>query len=116
MSQYSRPKGVMGGPCLHCGLSQPEHVGLTCTDAKERRGAKLSLTLAKAHHEATLNTVKGHLQTMIHSAEVYVDKDDVVTAYKIKTGALHKLIGFLELTVPVNLPVVNSGSAGESGG
>jgi predicted XRE-type DNA-binding protein len=23
---YSRPKGVMGGPCLNCGRSQPEHV------------------------------------------------------------------------------------------
>lgn len=23
---YSRPAGVMGGPCLHCGRSQPEHV------------------------------------------------------------------------------------------
>jgi len=23
---YSRPKGVMGGPCLHCGRSQPEHI------------------------------------------------------------------------------------------
>ncbi len=23
--QYSRPAGVMGGPCLNCGLSQPEH-------------------------------------------------------------------------------------------
>lgn len=23
---YSRPEGVMGGPCLHCGRSQPEHV------------------------------------------------------------------------------------------
>lgn len=23
---YRRPKGVMGGPCLNCGASQPEHV------------------------------------------------------------------------------------------
>lgn len=23
---YSRPEGVMGGPCLNCGRSQPEHV------------------------------------------------------------------------------------------
>lgn len=22
---YTRPKGVLGGPCLHCGASQPEH-------------------------------------------------------------------------------------------
>lgn len=25
-TDYSRPKGVMGGPCLNCGRSQPEHV------------------------------------------------------------------------------------------
>lgn len=25
-NNYSRPKGFMGGPCLNCGLSQPEHV------------------------------------------------------------------------------------------
>ena len=24
-SGYKRPKGVMGGPCLNCGRSQPEH-------------------------------------------------------------------------------------------
>lgn len=23
---YARPSGVMGGPCLNCGRSQPEHV------------------------------------------------------------------------------------------
>ena len=28
---YSRPKGVMGGPCLNCGRSQPEH-----TDMKKK--------------------------------------------------------------------------------
>lgn len=25
---YSRPQGIMGGPCLNCGRSQPEHVKL----------------------------------------------------------------------------------------
>lgn len=25
--KYTRPDGVMGGPCLTCGLTQPEHVG-----------------------------------------------------------------------------------------
>jgi hypothetical protein len=25
-AHYARPKGVMGGPCLNCGRSQPEHV------------------------------------------------------------------------------------------
>lgn len=24
-SNYKRPEGVLGGPCLNCGRSQPEH-------------------------------------------------------------------------------------------
>jgi len=41
---------------------------------------------------------------MIASAEVFVDADGTVVAYKINTGALHALIGMLELSIPVNLP------------
>jgi hypothetical protein len=52
----------------------------------------------------TLNTVKDYLTSMIASAQVYVDGEGIVTAYKIKTGALHKVIGQLGLSVPVNLP------------
>jgi hypothetical protein len=44
------------------------------------------------------------LQTMIASAEVYVERDEVI-GYRIKTGALHRVIGMLGLTVPCNLPV-----------
>ena len=25
-ADYKRPEGVLGGPCLNCGKSQPEHV------------------------------------------------------------------------------------------
>lgn len=96
----------MGGPCSHCGISQPEHVGLSCVDAKARRGERLRQTSERSSHAATINTIKDNLQRMIASAEVYTDAEGVVTAYKIKTGALHRLIGFLELTVPVNLPEV----------
>ena len=104
MNEYTRPKGIMGGPCSHCGISQPEHVGLTCKQAKEKRIQAFRQAAERSSHSATINTVKDHLQTMIASAEVYTDGEGIVTAYKIKTGALHKLIGFLDLTVPVNLP------------
>lgn len=33
------------------------------------------------------------LQTMIIGAEVFTEPDGTVTAYKIKTGALHKIVG-----------------------
>ncbi len=107
-TRYSRPEGVMGGPCLHCQASQPEHRGLTCDEVREHRRKAIRRTFAQAHANATLETIKQHLETMIHSAEVYVDAEDVITAYKIKTGALHKLIGHLGLTIPVNHPVVGA--------
>lgn len=103
MNEYTRPQGVMGGPCSHCGISQPEHVGLTCGQAKSQRSERFRAASERSSHAATLNTIKDHLQTMIASAEVYTDAEGIATAYKIKTGALHKLIGFLSLTVPVNL-------------
>lgn len=113
MSEYTRPKGIMGGPCSHCGISQPEHVGLSCDEARDKRRASLRAVSERSSSEATLNTVKDCLQCMIASAEVYTDADDVVVAYKIKTGGLHKLIGFLGLTVPVNLPAAALDSKGE---
>ncbi len=33
-ANYSRPNGVMGGPCLNCGLTQPEHVEQEQADGK----------------------------------------------------------------------------------
>lgn len=111
MTSYSRPEGVLGGPCLHCQASQPEHVGLTCEEVREHRKKAMRRTFAQARANATLGTIKEHLETMIASAEVYVNAEDVVIGYKIKTGALHKLIGHLGLMVPVNLPVVGDHSA-----
>lgn len=107
-TRYTRPEGVMGGPCLHCQASQPEHRGLTCDEVREHRSKAMRRTFAQAHANATLETIKQYLETMIHSAEVYVDAEDVITAYKIKTGALHKLIGHLGLSIPVNHPVVGA--------
>ena len=45
---YTRPKGVMGGPCLHCCGSQPEHVGLTCDQVRANRSAALRAAFEKA--------------------------------------------------------------------
>ncbi len=36
-TNYTRPEGVMGGPCLNCQGSQPEHVGLTCDEVRANR-------------------------------------------------------------------------------
>jgi hypothetical protein len=44
------------------------------------------------------------LQRMIVSAEVYTDHEDTVTGYKIKTGALHRIIALRNLFVPQHLP------------
>lgn len=58
-----------------------------------------------------LGEVRDYLQSMIVGAEVYLDADQVVTAYKIQTGALHHIVGLFTTTdrplfIPVNLPVV----------
>jgi hypothetical protein len=55
--------------------------------------------------------VKELLTVMVHSAKVHVDKDGIITGYQIKTGALHKLAGLLDITMPVNLPEIGWKSA-----
>jgi hypothetical protein len=40
MSEYTRPDGIMGGPCLRCGGGQPEHVGKTCEQIAAKRKAE----------------------------------------------------------------------------
>jgi len=45
------------------------------------------------------------LQTMINSAEVFVGEDDTIIGYKIKTGALHKIVGlFADADDPLTMP------------
>ncbi len=43
---YRRPAGVMGGPCLNCGASQPEHV-----DVPQARCTTSGQPLADDHRE-----------------------------------------------------------------
>jgi hypothetical protein len=59
--------------------------------------------------DPVLEEIRRGLQTMINSAEVFIGNDDTVTAYKIKTGAIHRIIGAFadadeSLTIPANLP------------
>lgn len=110
-TRYTRPKGVMGGPCLHRFGSQPEHLNLTCDEVRAARSEVIKRQLAKAKEKPvsapTIEQVRELLQTMIVSAEVFVQQEgpeQIITGYKIKTGALHKLIGLLSLHIPVNLP------------
>lgn len=35
-NNYRRPEGVMGGPCMNCGRSQPEHARARATIPDER--------------------------------------------------------------------------------
>jgi hypothetical protein len=55
---YTRPKGVMGGPCLHCQGSQPEHVGLTCQQVRENRRKGIRKLMEKAVPDETLTKSK----------------------------------------------------------
>lgn len=48
MTNYTRPEGVIGGSCLHCQGTQPEHVGLTCDQVRENRKASIPKMLARA--------------------------------------------------------------------
>lgn len=51
-----------------------------------------------------LSQIDELLQTMIISAEVFTDADGSVTGYKIKTGALHKIVGLrTHLFFPQNM-------------
>lgn len=106
-NHYRRPEGILGGPCLNCGGSQPEHAGKTCAEVTAASHERMRHLSEVAVLEGRLNTAKALLRTMIASAEVYVDGEGIVLAYKIKTGALHRLIGQLDIPVPVNLPEVS---------
>jgi hypothetical protein len=56
MSEYTRPDGIMGGPCLRCGASQPEHVGKTCAQVKAARCERIHALISGASEgEATHN-------------------------------------------------------------
>jgi hypothetical protein len=58
VTYYTRPKGIMGGPCLHCQGSQPEHVGLTCQQVRENRRKGIRKLMEKAVPDETLSHTK----------------------------------------------------------
>lgn len=52
---YARPDGVLGGPCLNCGASQPEHVdrsALCTTDGRPVAEARSSQTNETGQHQS----------------------------------------------------------------
>lgn len=83
----------------------------TCSACTERKVHQAEGS-AKLCASIDLEQLRSHLETMLGSAEVYVDEADTITGYKIKTGALHRIIGFFAgrggkgLPIPANLPVV----------
>lgn len=73
MSMYRRPLGVMGGPCLNCGLPQPAHAGKTCDEAliEHQRKRKENASLAKAG---------GFTGGLTYESRVSVKEQDVIEA------------------------------------
>ncbi len=54
--------------------------------------------------------VKELLTVMVSSAKVHFT-DGIITGYQVKTGALHKLVGLLDIAMPINLPEIGWKSA-----
>lgn len=60
--------------------------------------------------EETLKEISDQLTIMMMSAKCYVDSEDTVTGYRIKTGAIHRVIGILagagcSVLIPSNMPL-----------
>lgn len=63
----------MGGPCLHCQGSQPEHAGLSCDQVKANRVA----VIRALKKEAEQQRLSGRTKRVIIEGEVYaVTVDD----------------------------------------
>lgn len=99
----------IGGP----GSIPQETLAAWDRDAKEQLESQtLRDTLAqKIELEKLLNDVSETFKVMMCSAGVYTDADDTVTAYKINTGAAHRMLTLLRrkclnVFIPNNLPVV----------
>jgi len=105
-AEAAKPKvsgtGKMGAP----------HKGdCTCRQCTDRKIAHIE-EYAMLATELRCNGIRADLERMIASAEVFVDNDDVITGYKVKTGALHRLFGkFAQwgnpLVIPSNLPLAS---------
>jgi hypothetical protein len=94
-------RGGDSGGARFCRLNDLEHVP--------------SNTKVYAIPDPALKTIRQQLQRMINSAQVLTD-GDVVTGYKIKTGALHAIIGAFadadeSLTIPANLTATSTPNA-----
>jgi hypothetical protein len=79
---------------------------------EENYGGFTQLSLDGARDFPLTDTLRNAMQIMVASAEQIVSGEDVI-GYRIKTGALHRIIGLLGLTVPVNLPSAVPASSGD---
>jgi hypothetical protein len=85
-------------------MGAPHNDDCTCQQCTHRKIAQIE-AFAKITEALRVNAIKEALQTMISSAEVFVDSDDTITGYKVKTGALHRLFGlFVQWGEPLNVP------------
>ncbi len=60
---YTRPEGVLGGPCLHCQGSQAEHVDLTCAQVRANRQKQIRRLMERAVPDETLQPSKPEIRT-----------------------------------------------------
>lgn len=62
-------------------------------------------------HDALLKEIAERLTIMMMSAQCYVDEENTVIGYKIKTGSIHRIVGMMEgagytVMMPSNMPVI----------
>lgn len=83
--------------------------------------ASVTVHRARVEHDETtgggvLSKIDELLQVMICSAEVFTDAEGTVTGYKIKPGALHKIVGVrTHLFFPQNMKEATPEKTGCSG-
>lgn len=79
------------------------YVGIICTACGHGLHTPVDWPAAETSGDV-LSKLDDLLQIMICSAEVFTDTDGTVTGYKIKTGALHKIVGLrTHLFFPQNM-------------
>lgn len=91
-----------------------KEVKIGADNQRNHASAKGPVEPGAAHPDehAMLEAIHGHLQRMIYSAEEFSD-GEAVTGYKIKTGALHQIVGLFvlagkPLVIPTGLPQARS--------
>ncbi|MGF7131972.1 hypothetical protein P3T40_003455 [Paraburkholderia sp. EB58] len=90
----------------------------TWVTAYEWTRARAAPGQPRAPENAALKEIAQHLTVMMMSASCYVNPDDgdAVTGYRIKTGAIHRVIGFLAglgypVSIPSNMPLADDPAA-----